>query len=298
MPTATTMKRERITHKSKDEWLAARTQDITSTEISCLFDGNPYKTRFELWHQKKLGDVVSIPDTDRMKWGRRLEDAIARGIAEDEGWDVRAWNTYERIPELRLGSSFDFRILNNPKAVLEIKCIDGWVYKLAWLDDGGELEAPPHMEFQLQHEMLVSGYDRAFLYALVGGNEIIKIEREANPVMQERIIEEAQRFWDSIAAGEEPTPDYTRDGGNIRRKYSTTNPDTTLNAAGDDRFAQLCRADIEMSATAKAAKDTRDACRAEILDIIGHNEYAVTDGYRVSAKLTKAGRRSLLIKEN
>ena len=61
----------------KQSWLENRLLDVTSTEVSALFNLNPYQTEFELYHQKKDKVVVAISDNERMAWGRRLEDSIA-----------------------------------------------------------------------------------------------------------------------------------------------------------------------------------------------------------------------------
>ena len=79
---------ETIQIQSQDQWLAERVKDVTSTEVSALFDLNPYLTQFELYQQKSTGQVVKIPENTRMKWGKRLEAPIALGVAEDEGWDI------------------------------------------------------------------------------------------------------------------------------------------------------------------------------------------------------------------
>src|SRR3990167_5628915 len=95
---------------SEADWLSLRTLDITSTEISALFGCSPYSTAFELWHRKKSGVIVQLKENERMFWGTKLQDAIAAGIAEEQGWAIRRMNEYIRNAELRIGSSFDFAI--------------------------------------------------------------------------------------------------------------------------------------------------------------------------------------------
>lgn len=291
------MERERISFDSKEDWLVARLGDVTSTEVSALFGANPFMTRYELWREKKYRQQREIPDNPRMVWGRRLESAVARGVAEDEGWEIRKWNTYERVPSLRVGSSFDYRILNSPKAVLEIKVVDSWIFRKTWVEHpDGTIEPPPYMEFQLQHEMLCSGYEQAYLYALVGGNAPVKVFREADKKFHDAIVEQVGEFWATIDAGIEPEPDYTRDGSAIREKYSWTDPDSTLNAIGDTKFAALCATDAELATILKEKDAYRKAVRAEILDRMRNNEYAIADGFVVSAKPNKAGNRNILIR--
>ena len=93
------------------EWLAMRAKDLTSTEAAALFDASPYMTEFELNCIKTGKLPKDFEENDRMKWGSRLEGAIAAGIAEDYGLIVEPFKVYMRIPELRMGSSFDFKIV-------------------------------------------------------------------------------------------------------------------------------------------------------------------------------------------
>ena len=103
-----------ILPKDKQSWLEARLQDITSTEVSALFGISPYLTEFELWYQKKEKTIVELQENERMKWGTLLQDSIAQGIAEEQGWKIRRMDEYIREDELRAGSSFDFCIVIHP----------------------------------------------------------------------------------------------------------------------------------------------------------------------------------------
>ena len=105
------MNREIIECASEAEWLALRERDVTSTETAALFGCSPYLTEYELWHRKTGQLPVEFEVNQRMVWGNRLESAIAMGIAEDFGLIVEPFKVYMRIPELRMGSSFDFKII-------------------------------------------------------------------------------------------------------------------------------------------------------------------------------------------
>ena len=106
----------------KQSWLENRLLDVTSTEVSALFDLNPYQTEFELYHQKKDKVVISVPDSERMMWGRNLEDSIALGFAEKYNMKVEQFDVYMRDAETRMGSSFDYKIVSEEEPmILEIK---------------------------------------------------------------------------------------------------------------------------------------------------------------------------------
>jgi len=131
------MNTETIIPANESEWLALRTKDITSTDVAALFGLSPYCTLFELWHRKKNLTSVDFEATEWVKWGQRLQDSIAAGVAEDNGWVIRRMSEYVRIPELRIGASFDFSIETEyerpsetfEKGLLEIKNVDSLAFR-------------------------------------------------------------------------------------------------------------------------------------------------------------------------
>ena len=129
---------ETIEIESQEQWLQARTKDVTSTEVSALYGLSPYLSEFELFHQKRDGVVVKIEPNERMRWGNRLEAAIAHGAAEDQGWDISKLNVYMRDADAKIGSSFDFEIKSKSDGpgILEIKNVDWLQYQKNWIDDG------------------------------------------------------------------------------------------------------------------------------------------------------------------
>ena len=113
------------TPATREEWLKLRLNDVTASEVSALF-GTGYLSKYELWHIKsghRQGDF----DSERMKWGRRLERAIAEGICEDEGLTlIENPVQYFSDPETRMGATPDFFVSHPIKGIglLQIKNVD------------------------------------------------------------------------------------------------------------------------------------------------------------------------------
>lgn len=99
------MKRQVITTSNDSAtWQAERAKDVTSTESAALFGLSPDLTRFELFHRKRGNVPVVLEPNERMGWGLRLQDAIARGVASDHGWIAQPMREYVRLPEVRAKS--------------------------------------------------------------------------------------------------------------------------------------------------------------------------------------------------
>lgn len=296
-------------HTPADEaaWHALRAQDLTSTDIAALFGLSPYKTHFELWHEKQAGEPVRIQQNERMKWGNRLEASVALGIAEDRGWVVRPFKEYARLPGLRLGSSFDFRVIakisNSPgygtnldpdgvgwtrddspdDAILEIKCVDFRAFRDGWTVEDDYIEAPPHIEIQVQHQMLVSGLRRAYIGVLVGGNDVRILEREADPQVHAGIRAKAAEFWASIANGKAPDPVMPDDAAAVIRMHQYAEPGKLLDAREDAALAEQLMRYHQLGSDIKRLQEDRDVLKAELLQRIGDYEKVITAVGNISA---------------
>jgi putative phage-type endonuclease len=272
------MTTEVINFQTEQEWLGLRTKDITSTDISALFGLSPYKTAFELFHEKRGGNVHSFQASERMRWGNRLESAIAYGAAEDHGFNVQPLKVYMRNPVVRIGSSFDFEILSDThgKGIMEIKNVDSLVYKRSWTDDGnGNIEAPEHIELQVQHQMEVSGYEYCAIVAMVGGNSTKVVYRKRDHEIGAAIRAKTSEFWQRVEANEPPSADYSKDADLIAQLYSQVNVGEVYDAKQDDIMERL----VEQYVTAKqrVAENEKlvDIYKAQIIERVGAAERVV-----------------------
>lgn len=290
------MPRQIINPSNEQEWLELRANDITSTEIGALFGLSPYVTEYELWHRKRNQQVVTLEENERMKWGNLLQDAIAAGIAEEQGWTVRRMDEYIRGSAIRVGSSFDFSIETlkssmpeleeKDKPLLEIKNVDGLQFKKGWIknDDTGELEAPLHIELQVQHQLLVSGRQSAYIGALVGGNTLTLLRRERNKSVLQSIKEKAKKFWDSIEANTPPDPNFQTDAAFVSSLYGYSEPGSFMDLTGNDEVEIMAKRYKELGDAASVGDKERKAIKAQLLTIIGDSEKAAGELFKISSK--------------
>lgn len=281
------MATEIIVTANQEQWLELRKKDVTSTESAALFGMSPYLTHFDLWHRKRTGIVPEFKTNDRMSWGNRLEAAIAHGIAEEQGWEVKPMKEYLRDPDLRMGSSFDFVITNLGEPVhLEIKNVDYLAFRDGWIEhEDGSIEAPEHIEMQVQHQMGVSGFKRSFIGAFIGGNRGVVIERLRDDDVIAAIRAKVADFWRTVDAGLEPDPVMPGDAEVIIRLNQYAKPGKILSADGDETLRDLL---LEYKAAAKAeanAKEDKDVAKAKIFKHIGDAEKVLTSEFSVSCAL-------------
>ena len=288
--------------KTRADWLALRTTVVTSTEMPALVGESPYHTQFSLWHAKRNAQIDDFEAEGRMLWGLRLQDAIARGFAEDYGVKVRRLNAFVTHDQCRMGASFDYEIvgcLESPKdtvvqdlyrkhgrGICEVKNVDGLVYKNNW----PEGEAPGHIEIQLQVQTECSGCEWGVIVPLIGGNRIEPVIRTRDRDVGAGLITLANEFWSSIDSDQPPAPDFVQDADLIRKVYGFADPGKLYDGRGNERVVELCRQYTDGIALEKQGKEAKDRARGELLTLIGSAEKAVADGYSVSAAM-RAGYR-------
>jgi putative phage-type endonuclease len=276
---------EIIPFTTEADWLAHRQRDVTSTESAALFGMSPYVTHYELWHRKRSGVAPEFKTNERMRWGNRLEAAIAHGIAEEQGWEIKPLKEYMRDPEARIGSSFDFVITNLGEPVhLEIKNVDYLAFRDGWIEhEDGSIEAPEHIEMQVQHQMAVSGFKRAFIGAFIGGNRGVVIERERDEDVIRAIRAKVAEFWRTVDAGQEPDPVMPDDVQAMIRLNQYAEPGKILDASSDDEIARLVEEYRQASAAEKNACEDKEVAKARLLEAIGDAEKVLLPGFTISA---------------
>jgi len=290
------MIRQTITPDNEAHWLALRREDLTSTDIAALFGLSPYKTHFELWHEKKAGASVEFSDNERMLWGRRLQDAIAAGVADDLGLIVRPMLEYMRIPGQRIGSSFDWaiegaletspfyaRFMESGPGILEVKNVDWLAFQRGWLVEADFVEAPAHIEVQTQHQQVAAGRSWSIIAALVGGNRYEILERLADPQVHAGILAAARDFWKSIDENNPPPPVMPDDAEAVIGMYQFAEPGKLLVAQDDAELLALVREYLEFKSVSNNAAEQAKVRQAEILQRIGHHEKVIMPDFNVSA---------------
>ena len=274
-----------IPHTTEQAWLEARKQDVTSTESAALFGMSPYMTRFELWHAKRANLTREFVSNERMEWGNALEAGIAAKLAKDNGWVISPLKDYMRDPDARLGSSFDFVITNLGEPVhLEIKNVDFMAFKDGWLvNDDDSMEAPEHIEMQVQHQMAVSGFKRAFIGALRGGNQGFVIERERDDAVIAAIRSKVAEFWASVDAAQEPDPVMPADANAVIRLNQYAKPGKLVDAGTDAEITALVSDYKRAAAAESAASEDKEVAKARLLEAIGDAEKVLLEGWTISA---------------
>lgn len=298
---------DRPAHES--DWHELRALDITATDAAALFGVSPYSTYFELY-QRKIGALdATFEESERMRWGRRLQAAIAEGICEDMGWRILSDHPWLYVRSRRfvgMGASPDYVVFDPMRGLpglLEIKNVDRFVARDQWADDDDGPEAPPHIEFQLQHQLECSELPWGAIGGLIGGNEARVIVRERDEAVGIEIGNRVTELWRRVRDEDPPQPDYLADAETLKRLYKHATVGAVMDLA-DPKNANLAPKVIDLFAAKRAADAAKkaaveDATRvdAELLDTIREMETVMLpDGRTIRAATQYVEERTQVVK--
>lgn len=264
-----------------------RVGKIGSSMVAALFDRSPYLTKLGLYNHFALETEIDRDPDERMNWGKRLQDDILEAVQEDRGWDLVPKGDDDWLdhpdPTLRCGATIDSEVINHGKGLGVVECKN--VDRMIWLQTWTATTAPPHIELQLQHQLFVTGAKWGAIAALVGGNELHIVERDALPALHGRIAAALRTFWGQVAAKTPPDalglPEELPD---LATLYPETIPDPVLEMFGDRHAADLVDAVREYLWSidrAKEAKDIGDRAKATLLAATREYQVTRTHGYRI-----------------
>lgn len=186
---------------------------ISATESAALFDASPYTTRWMLYCRFALGqDNIQIENA-RMDWGKKLEPLILEQASQDLKFQVVPNKGPDGnqiyIRNGLLGCTRDAEIIcpERGPGACETKCVfDYRIWMQDW--DGGN-KPPRHHEIQLQQQMKVGDGKTSYKWGVevvwVAG-ELYYFERQPIPKFWTALDGEAERFFEDVAASNEPEP--------------------------------------------------------------------------------------------
>lgn len=186
-------------------WLAERRTCIGASDSPSIL-GEGYTSALDIWCHK----TGLIPDdtetTDSLEIGLALQPAIAEIARHKTGLQIDEANfEVVRHPEYPwLGASLDGVALCPVRGpgVAELKNVGS--YNAAdWKEPGGPLA----FQIQVQHQLMVTGYDWGLLFALIGGNKPVWHIVTRNEPFIGALKNTLTEFWARVLAKEPPPPD-------------------------------------------------------------------------------------------
>ena len=209
---------ERICPTNREEWLAARQiQGIGASEAAAIVGLSPWMSKNELWYIKTGKKIAKdLSGNAAVEQGIRMEGAIRTVFAarhpefqvEHHAYDIlyqteRPW-LFATLDGEITESFADSSVKKYP---LEIKTSTPRG-KADW-DKWSDGKIPDNYYIQILHQMLATGWEKAYLTAFLYGKEDIII-REYDFLRKDCesdlnwLLKEETEFYKSVVSGQKP----------------------------------------------------------------------------------------------
>jgi len=261
------------------QWLEWRRQGIGGSDAAAVAGLDPFKSPMSVYLSKAgLLPLDDGDDNEVMRWGRRFEDAIVEEFEERSGLFVDHREervTHPTHPFLR--ATLDGFVYPEPAehvmplGIYEAKTASrrGW----EWVDG-----IPEHVQIQCQHNLAVTGLERAYLAALllspIPRLTIHEIERDDAAIEVLAAIE--TDFWQRVQERRPPAvdgSDATTEA--LKAAYASPNGrmvDMTPEALDAVRRRMLAAKDE------RVARERRQLAESELMLFMGDAETAHLNG--------------------
>ncbi|MDN3056919.1 YqaJ viral recombinase family protein [Streptomyces sp. SRF1] len=190
---------------SREEWLTVRRGGIGGSDVAAILGVDENRGPLKVWYEKA---GYEEPETERMRWGKRLEQAIAEGFEEETGLATMVpAGTYAHLDHA-------WALANPDRWAVE----DGVILGPVELKNKGEYvadkwedvdEAPHQPATQAHWYRGVCGHRRgSWVVALVGGNRLRVFFQETSEELTAEMFRLVGDWWQRhIVEGVRPKAD-------------------------------------------------------------------------------------------
>lgn len=291
------MSLEILTPSSRAEWLAARTQSLGASEVAALFGVHPFTSIYELHHVKAGTVQIESAETAPLRRGRHLEQVAVNFLAEERpAWTVTAnpmpGGRFYRDLGAGLSCTPDAFIADPEReggGIAQIKSVEPSVFRAKWRTEDGLIEPPLYVAIQAIQEAALTGASWAVVCPLVVGFglEMPILEVPLHLGLIDQIRARAADFWQRVAEGRAPDPDYAKDGALLAQLHADDDG-SEVDLTGDNRIVELLdlREGLkEREQDGAAAEKERKILDAEILSKLQNAARGrLADGRSIEAK--------------
>lgn len=242
---------------------------IGSSKAAALLDRSPWITRWAL-HQWMAGrcDLDGGADDERKRWGRLMQPIILAEVARRLSLTVVENERTITLPLSRRSATLDADIFaadSEHPGIVECKTMD----RLEWLRYGEVL--PIQYELQVQWQFLVTGRTWGRVALLVGGNELLILDRAPEPRVMRALADAADAMVAAVRDGAAP-PDpagLPMELPLLRQAYPLAEPTVIRDLGYNEPAAQIV-SDFQRTREARLGMDRAEtAAKVALLQLMG-----------------------------
>lgn len=264
---------------TRQEWLQERTHSIGGSDASIILGLNKYKTPFELWLEKTGQTHVEESEAEAAYFGNVLEEVVAKEFEVRSGKKVRRNNFMMQHPEHDFITANIDRKVVGEEALLECKTASAFLAK-----DWESEEVPAPYLVQVQHYLGVTGYEKAYIAVLIGGQRFLWKEVERDEELIQMIFDAEVNFWNyHVKEGVPPALDGSSAAEQfLKERYENSDSEKVV----DLSFSYKEKLDnyLELKEQIKQLNELKKQTENEIKNELKDAETGFVKGYEVSWK--------------
>jgi putative phage-type endonuclease len=269
--------------------VVVRRSGIGGSDIAKIVGQSKWGGPMDVWLEK-IGQSAPLIETERMRWGKILEDAVAREYAHKVGRKVRRANQTLRAASAGWRMAHIDRAVivpaGDPRRGLECKTADH--FASSDFGEEGTDQVPPDYALQCHWYLGVTGWDVWDLAVLIGGNQhrIYTIERDDELV--ELLFTAADDFWHNHVVPRVPPP---IDGTEASRRYLESQHVAPLDEIPmSDRMFGLAHRYATLKAEIKEREKAVDETGNAIRECMDGQGLSARDNVKVRWSVVKTSR--------
>lgn len=230
---------------------------IGGSDAPVIIGLSSWKSPFQLYLEK-TGQLESpdISEIERVRWGVLLEDLVAREFSRRIGLRVRRMNNRAISKEYPWMVAQIDRAVVGVDAVLECKTTDAAMAP-QWGPEESE-EIPPMYYTQVQHQLMVTGKEIAYVAVLIGGNNLKIYTIKKNQEFIDALKQAEIKFWNQVQARIPPDP-ITPDEASLRWSKTKAMP-----IEGSPLHGALAAEYLALSEQMKALETRQEEIKLEL----------------------------------
>lgn len=263
----------------REEWLKWRKMGIGGSDASIIAGVNKFRSIYQLWAEKTGQTEPEETESEYAHFGTVLEPVVKKEFTNRTGLKVRSKRAILQSEE------HPFMLANLDGIIREDGklCIFEAKTASAHRKEEWERGVPLEYLYQVQHYMAVTGAEKTYIAALIGGNHFLYHEIYRDEGMIQNIIRMEKSFWETnVLLGIEPFADGSSATTKfLDEKYQSSNGNTILLP---DEVLPLCKMYDNISTQMNELKQKKEEITNQMKTYLGENEKGIVGDRQISWK--------------
>jgi putative phage-type endonuclease len=264
-----------------------RTKGIGGSDIAGILNVSPYSSPYQIYLEKK-GEYQK-EESEQMYWGNILENLVAKEFARRNNKKVKKCNYTIVHTEYPFIIANVDRLIVGEKAILEIKTTKDYNYND--FKDG----VPVYYLTQVQHYLMVTGFEKAYVAVLIGGSTYVQHEIQRDEEIIATLLKAEINFWNNyVLKSIAPEVNY-KDNKYLGIQYQNTTDEFIY--LSEDLFKDKIDYRFKLDEAIKKLEKEKAEIDVKFKNELKNHEMAVCDNYEIYWKKDKNNVRRFSIKE-